>query len=133
MLDKKACKKMLVWDDDMLPEDQDKLELIVIETFDDGSCLAVDGPCEIDFLGRGAFKVSHWDNYEELPEKKIRPMTHPEIFAMMQHQMRRGNFVLFRHNNGYPTFSYWSMECNVCGFEYSTDLGKTWQKLEVEE
>ena len=130
MLDRSKCKKMFVWDDDKRPEGP--YEMIVVEGCEDGSCFAVDEDDEERFLNGGGFTVCHWYHYEEIPEKKMRPMTHLEIFAMMQHQMRRGNLVLFQHTGG-AVCSSWYTYNTIQEHTYSLDLGKTWHKLEVEE
>jgi len=129
MLDRSKCKKMLVWD----AEKSAGEERIVIEILHDGGCLAIRPEYEDDFYDVWDFDYEHWTYCEEIPEKTKRLMTHDEIFAMMQEELRKGNLVLFKRKGFETRWATWSMSSETSACLYSLDLGKTWHKLEVEE
>lgn len=121
---------MFVWDGNEKPKKPS--QSIVIQINDDGSCIAILEE-DLDAFHKGyAFTTESWDHYEEIPEKTKRLMTHDEIFAMIQRELRKGNLVLFENPSGTTTVN-WHSSNNPEMHPYSTDLGKTWHKLEVEE
>jgi hypothetical protein len=131
MLDRSKCKKMFVWDGDHLKER--KHERIVVELVEGKGCFAVTENHESYFLNGYAFSLTHWDHYEEIPEKTKRLMTHDEIFAMIQEELKEGVLVLFKQEGSEYKWTDWSTERKISISRYTTDLGKTWHKLEVEE
>lgn len=129
MLDRSKCKRMLVWD----AENPAGEERIVIEILPDGGCFAIRADDEKTFYDMWDYEKEHWTYCEEIQEKTKRQMTHDEIFAMIQEQLKKGVMVMFREEVGKTYFNSWSTVLPVEGCSYSLNLGKTWHKLEVEE
>ena len=129
MLDRSKCKKMHVRHGETGPW----YERIVIEVFEDGRCIAVTKNSKKGFEEGYAFHTETWAHYEEIPEKKMRWMTHDEIFVMMQEELKEGVLVLFKQEGSEYKWTDWSTERKISISRYTTDLGKTWNKLEVAE
>jgi len=76
--------------------------------------------------------LSCWvDNIEPYKEPTKRPMTHEEVFKMMQENLSKGLMTYFRVGNN-TIRTYWGSHCQINKYTYSTDL-ENWYPLEVEE
>ena len=73
-----------------------------------------------------------WFKYiEPYKEPTKRPMTHKEVFKLMQENLSKGLMTYFKYKSGL-IFTYWDHSRSEDSYTYSTDL-ENWHKLEVEE
>lgn len=71
MLNRKECKKMLVWDD----KREDAVKRVVIDVVHDGSCYAISSDAESSFLEGGMFRIIWWGHCEEIKEPEWQAFT----------------------------------------------------------
>ena len=72
-----------------------------------------------------------YKNIEPYKEPTKRPMTHTEVFKLMQENLSKGLMTYFRVGNN-TIRTYWGSHCQINKYTYSTDL-ENWYPLEVEE
>ena len=129
MLNRKECKKMLVWNDD----ESDAVERIVIEVLVDGSCYAVRECDEDNFLNDLLYGQKYWMNCKPIPEKKKRPLTHAEIFkAISEGAVIRGK----DYSGEYRVSNFWDTDNNpeeleIC-YNYTGTDSDVWEPMEKE-
>lgn len=125
-------KWMMVWN-----SNRDKaIKRFVVRKLHDGRYSALDCRENIThYLNGDNVSTECWNNAKPLPKKVTRQMTHEEIFELMQNEMRKGNLVLFKSNIIGDISTNWhsGFRSRRDMHKYSTDLGKTWHKLEKEE
>ena len=125
-------KEMFVWDGDHKPDHPAKR--IVLFMNEDGSCVVVNEVYREDYSNGEGFMTGFCANCEEIPEKKIVPMTHHDCFVLASD----GALFKTKHET---VISYWYDNNSICEFKYSKDWKEkglenaTWLPLtkEVEE
>lgn len=70
------------------------------------------------------------ENIEPYKEPPKRPMTHVEVFKLMQENLSKGLMTYFKIEG--DNTSYWDTNLSIAESTYSTDL-ENWKPLEVEE
>ena len=130
MLDRSKCKEMWVWDSDR----KKKVKRIVLDTIEDGSCMAVGETHNKSFFNNGGYSVVYYSHYEEIKEPTKRPMTREEVLAFIEY-----NHILIRSSDEDTPRSkgFYELNCDMSEYQYATitEDGKIgdWEKFEVKE
>ena len=135
MLDRSKCEKMYVWDSNDTEKHQ--RSRLVIEIFEDGSCIAIPKEEELGFKNKRGFSAIHWQVCEPIPQKKTRPMTNAEMRGFIANTPG----IELRHVSW--SVDNWRIDHGICGnaepeqWLYRTisltgEAGEP-QKFEVEE
>jgi len=134
MLDRSECKKMWVWDGDKEnPKDEKR---IVIEIFDNGSCLVISKNTEEYFKAKHNFSVLQYDHCEEIQEPKKRLMTRDEVLGFLANE---SGIVVRTNRYVEPKLpSSFAFDCVIRAYEWARisrtgELLTDWHKFEVED